>query len=56
MPPSDGNNLLCMWSISEKMVQQVGPELCRNRDEIYTNSTGKEIKSQTGKLRIARSV
>ena len=31
-----------LWSISEKMVQywlQVGPELCRHRDGVYTNST-----------------
>ena len=31
-----------LWSISEKMVQywlRVGPELCRHRDGVYTNST-----------------
>ena len=36
-----------LWSISEKMVQywlRVGPELCRNRDGIYTNSTRQGIK------------
>ena len=38
-----------LWSISENMIQywlRVGPELCRNRDGVYTNSTrqGKSIR------------
>ena len=33
-----------LWSISEKMVQYWLPELCRNRDGIYTNSTRQGIK------------
>ncbi|KAL5477261.1 hypothetical protein EMCRGX_G024030 [Ephydatia muelleri] len=40
-----------LWSISENMIQywlRVGPELCRNRDGVYTNSTrqGKSIRGR----------